>query len=110
MSIYRAICCARSSILARFEMFLGFGLGVLGGGVESLCETVSTRSVCLLRNSESEAIARTLPNQSDISDFVEKSFNSCWWISLASDGYLSLRQQSRRFLLTCKAGMIGFGR
>ena len=77
MSIYRAICCSRSSIFARFKMFLGFGLGVLGGGVESLCKAVSTRSVCLSRTSEGEAIARTLLNQSDISDFVEKSFNNC---------------------------------
>lgn len=26
-------------------MFLGFGLGVSGGGVESLCKAVSTESV-----------------------------------------------------------------
>lgn len=36
--IYRAICCSRSWICARFEVFLGFGLGACGGGVESLCQ------------------------------------------------------------------------
>lgn len=45
MSIYRAICCSRSSIFARFETFFGFGLGVLGGGVESLCKAISIISV-----------------------------------------------------------------
>lgn len=34
---YCAICCSSSSILARFDVFLGFGLGVRGGGVDSFC-------------------------------------------------------------------------
>lgn len=32
---YRAICPSRSWILARFEVFLGFGFGDVGGGVDS---------------------------------------------------------------------------
>ena len=35
----RAICRSRSSILARFDMFLGFGLGAWGGGVASCCHS-----------------------------------------------------------------------
>ncbi len=39
--IYRAICCSRSCILAKFEAFLGFGFGNEGGGVDSFCGDVS---------------------------------------------------------------------
>lgn len=34
---YRAICCSSSPIFARLETFLGFGRGIRGGGVDSLC-------------------------------------------------------------------------
>lgn len=57
-------------------MFLGFGLGVRGGGVDSLygfvghCKALLLYIVVVVR-------IHTLPNQSDISDLVEKSFSSC---------------------------------
>ena len=39
---YRAICCSRSCILARFATFIGLGFGSEGCGVESFCHGVST--------------------------------------------------------------------
>lgn len=58
-------------------MFLGFALGVLGGGVDSFCWPISdyTRSSFNYRLRERGKC--TLLNQSDISDFSEKSFSSC---------------------------------
>lgn len=41
-SLYRAICCSRSCILARFDKFIGFGLGNEGSGVASFCDGLST--------------------------------------------------------------------
>lgn len=58
-------------------MFLGFGLGALGGGVESLWTVCKYKACISITTYDDEAGARTLLNQSDISDFVEKSFNSC---------------------------------
>ena len=82
MSAYRAICCSRSCILARLETFIGFGLGNEGSGVESFCGGISYHTVAahfMPRN----LLQRTLLNQSDISDLVEKSFSSCDCISRA---------------------------
>lgn len=49
--------------------------------MESLCTAISTKSVFSVTAYGVEA--PTLLNQSDISDLVEKSFNSCCWISRA---------------------------
>lgn len=38
---YQEIWCSRSCILARFAAFLGLGLGVRGGGVESFYNNFS---------------------------------------------------------------------
>lgn len=47
VGMYRAICCSRSCIFAKFEAFLGFGFGNDGGGVDSFCGDISV----LLRGS-----------------------------------------------------------
>ena len=41
--IYRAICCSSSCILARLEMFFGFGFGTEGRGVESFCKKIVSK-------------------------------------------------------------------
>ena len=90
---YRAICCSSSCILARLERFFGFGFGKEGSGVESFYKKISKLhfQLCL-----QYSVLRTLLNQSDISDLVEKSFSSCDCISRAANNCQILFPMSER--------------